>query len=160
MTSIDNITSKIKWHIATRATISLGLLAFIAGIQPASADPAHLALGVWADEDGKSHIEIAPCGEYLCGHVVWLKEPEDASGQPKTDINNPDKSLRSRPILGLKIIGGLQPDWGNTRLKGQVYNAEDGRVYDFYLKPKAWTMSVEGCFLMILCGSQTWTRVR
>ena len=132
---------------------------FATGLQAAVAQPAQRALGIWADEDGKSNIEISDCGGALCGRVVWLKEPYNANGQPKTDINNPDATQRSRPLLGLTIISGLQPD-DDSQLKGLVYNAEDGKVYDLYLKPKRTTMEVEGCFAVFLCGSQTWTRVQ
>jgi uncharacterized protein (DUF2147 family) len=99
-------------------------------------------------------------GSSLCGRIVWLAEPADANGQPKRDINNPDPALRQQPIMGLTILKGLQPHDGNTQLKGMVYNAENGKVYDVYLAPNGATMGVEGCFAMFLCGSQTWTRVR
>ena len=125
-----------------------------------TAQPAIGALGIWADEDGKSNIEIGPCGDYLCGRIVWLKEPYDESGQPKTDVNNPDGAERTRPIMGMTIIKGLKPDEDNKLLKGQVYNAEDGKVYDLYLTPKPKTMEVEGCFALFLCGSQTWSRIQ
>jgi len=118
------------------------------------------AQGLWADEEGKSNIEIAPCGAFLCGRIVWLREPLDENGKPKTDNNNPDVSQRNRPIVGLTIIKGLQLDEDGKLLKGLVYNAENGKVYDIYLDPGGPTMSVEGCFAMFLCGSQTWTRVK
>lgn len=138
----------------------LGLVLLLtSGLQVAGAQPVQRALGIWADEDGRSNIEISQCGGDLCGRVVWLREPNNSNGQPKTDINNPDAAQRSRPLLGLTIIRGLQPD-DESQLKGLVYNAEDGKVYDLYLKPKRTTMKVEGCFALILCGSQTWTRVQ
>ncbi len=140
--------------------IFIALAGLMAAAQAVSAQPAKVAMGVWADEDGKSNIEIAECGGYLCGRIVWLKEPVDGNGLPKTDVNNPDAAERSKPILGMTIIKGLRPDEANELLKGQVYNAEDGKVYDLYLKPQLATMEVEGCFALFLCGSQTWTRVK
>lgn len=139
------------------SALALGLLA---GPVASAAPAIQAAQGVWADEDGKSNIEIAPCGQYLCGRIVWLAEPTDGNGQPKRDQNNPDPALRSKPIMGLTILKGLQPHEGDSQLKGFVYNAENGKVYDIYLDPQGATMSVEGCFAMFLCGSQTWTRVR
>ena len=118
------------------------------------------AQGVWADEEGKSNIEIAPCGQYLCGNIVWLREPFDEAGNPKTDVNNPDASQRMRPLIGLTIIKGLEPNEDGDLLKGLVYNAQNGKVYDIYLDPGGATMGVEGCFAKFLCGSQTWTRIR
>ena len=72
----------------------IALFGLLSSVQPGSAQLAQGALGVWADEDGQSNIEIAPCGDDLCGRIVWLKEPFDASGKAQTDINNPDPSLR------------------------------------------------------------------
>lgn len=139
--------------------IWFGLILLATSVQIAVAQTAHSAVGIWADEDGKSNIEIARCGGFLCGRVVWLQEPNNENGQPKTDINNPDATQRSRPLLGLTIISNVQQE-DETQLKGLVYNAEDGKIYDLYLKPQRTTMEVEGCFAIILCGSQTWTRVQ
>ena len=127
---------------------------------PALAQLREKALGVWAEEDGEAHIEIAPCQDKLCGHIVWLKNPIDHNGQPQVDLNNPNPALRTRPILGLLIMAGLQPNDDNAYLEGQVYNSEDGKIYDIYLTPAGDTMEVEGCLMKILCASQTWTRVR
>ena len=132
----------------------------LAGSAAVAAPAMQSALGVWADEEGKSNIEIAPCGQFLCGRIVWLAEPTDSNGQQKRDINNPDPAMRAQPIMGLTILKGLQPYEGDEQLKGLVYNAENGKVYDIYLDPGGSTMSVEGCFAMFLCGSQTWTRVK
>ena len=129
-------------------------------VTPASAQLRENALGVWAEEDGEAHVEIAPCGDKLCGRIVWLKEPSDANGRPHTDQNNPSPTLRTRPILGLLIMADLQPNGNNTFLQGQVYNSENGKIYDVYLTPGMRTMEVEGCLMKYLCLSQTWTRVR
>ena len=118
------------------------------------------AQGVWADENGDSNIRIAPCKTGLCGKVIWLKDPNDSTGRPKTDSKNPDESLRARPLLGLTIIAGLKLDEDATSLKGRVYNADDGKVYDLYLSPKGSTMRVKGCLFSVLCDTQIWTRVR
>lgn len=130
------------------------------GIAPAFAQLREAALGVWADEDGEAWIEIAPCQDKLCGRIVWLKEPLDENGQPQTDKNNPNPALQSRQILGLMIMAGLQPNAKRTYLEGQVYNAENGKIYEVFLTPKGQTMEVEGCLMKYICLSQTWTRVR
>ena len=140
------------------ATVMTALLMVLP--QSAQAAATQTAQGIWADQDGKSNIEIGACGNALCGRIVWLAEPLDQGGQPKTDVNNPEPARRSQPIMGMTIIKGLKPYEGDAQLKGVVYNAEDGKVYDIYLEPNGATMAVEGCFAMFLCGSQTWTRVK
>ena len=138
----------------------ISTLLIVMSMTPAVAQLREKALGVWAEEDGEAHIEITPCQDKLCGHIVWLKKPIDNNGRPQMDLNNPNPALRARPILGLLIIAGLQPNDDNSYLEGQVYNSEDGKIYDVYLTPKGDTMEVEGCLMKVLCASQTWTRVR
>jgi uncharacterized protein (DUF2147 family) len=130
------------------------------GISAALAQLREAAQGVWVEEEGEAWIEIGPCQDTLCGRIVWLKEPLDKAGQPHVDTNNPDPALRSRPILGLIIMAGLKPAPGKGYLEGQVYNTENGKVYDVYLTPKGQTMEVEGCLMKYLCLTQTWTRVK
>ncbi|MEM8685886.1 MAG: DUF2147 domain-containing protein [Pseudomonadota bacterium] len=137
-----------------------GLIAGPAHSQTSLVPIAQQAQGVWADENGDSNIRIAPCSSGLCGKVIWLKNPNDKSGQPKTDSKNPDETLRARPLIGLTIIAGLKLDEDATSLKGRVYNADDGKVYDLYLSPKGTTMKVKGCLFGVLCDTQIWTRVR
>ena len=145
------------------ALTGLGLLSLLvagASVTPASAQLRDGAIGVWQEEEGEAHIQIAPCGDRLCGHIVWLKQPFDDNGKPLVDENNPDPAMRTRPILGMLIMAGLKPNSKNTYLEGQVYNSENGKIYDIFLTPGGRTMEVEGCLLKYLCDSQTWTRVR
>ena len=40
-----------------------------------SAASAKDVTGVWSTVDGESHVKIEPCGEKICGKIIWLKEP-------------------------------------------------------------------------------------
>ncbi len=123
----------------------------------ALADPR----GVWRTPGGKSHVEIAPCDDKLCGRIVWLKEPNNEKGLPKRDAENSDESLRSRPILGLPLLTGFpqEPDDGAWR-GGEIYNPEDGKTYRSVLEPKgADLLEVNGC-VFIFCKTQEWKRVK
>ena len=120
------------------------------------------ALGTWATEGGKSHVESVTCGEKLCGSITWLKEPLDDKGMPKHDINNPDTELQSRPIIGLPLlanfIGGTE---ANVWDDGTIYNPEDGETYSctMTLLDDA-TLKVRGYVGLPLFGkTQVWTRV-
>jgi len=57
-------------------------------------------VGVWLHANGRIQVAIAPCGERLCGKIVWFKRPNDASGRPRVDFRNPNPALRTRPLLG------------------------------------------------------------
>ena len=54
---------------------------------------------------------------------------------------------------------GLAADDEGT-YKGQIYNAENGKMYDVSLSIEtADELHIKGCMLKYLCGSQTWTKV-
>ena len=54
-------------------------------------------------------MEINACGGALCGRVVSLRSPLDEGGCDLRDKNNPDPTLRNRPLIGLEILRGLFP---------------------------------------------------
>jgi uncharacterized protein (DUF2147 family) len=123
---------------------------------PVGADPS----GTWLTEDGRARVRIERCGpklEQICGHVVWMKEPTDANGQPLRDQNNPDIAKRSRLLLGHQLILGLKPGT-DGHFDGQIYNAENGKSYEISLSRGATDLKVKGCMLSVFCASQTWTQ--
>jgi uncharacterized protein (DUF2147 family) len=142
------------------ATALLGVLtvAPAAFAAESAADPA----GTWLVEDGRAKIKIEKCGpehKNICGNVVWIKDPLDDKGRPKTDVNNPDPAKRSRPAIGLQLMSNLTPD-DDQVFSGQIYNAENGKMYDVTVKAEKPTdLRVKGCLVSILCMSQHWTRV-
>lgn len=132
------------------------------------ADPAAVVTGLWVTPNDKSRVRIykAADGKYD-GRIVWLKQPDypadfsdkSLAGKPKVDRHNPDKSLRSRPVLGLDILTGFQyspsdHDWR----KGKCYDPEDGKTYTcrMWLKDDD-TLMVRG-YVWIFHKTQTWHR--
>ena len=129
------------------------IVSMLASTCAQAADPA----GTWTAAEGKSRVKISHCGANLCGSVVWLREPNDDSGKPKTDGRNADAALRSRPIIGIQVLQSLVPN-GET-WKGRIYNAEDGKTYaaSFRLQGDNSAL-VQGCAAVVFCKSQVWTR--
>jgi uncharacterized protein (DUF2147 family) len=118
--------------------------------------------GFWVTEGGESHIEIRQCGAYLCGTIVWMKEPLDGTGQPKTDRLNPDPIARARPLLGLEILSNFAPaaEPGQWE-EGLIYSPRDGHVYRANLTLiDVDRLEVRGYIGLPLFGSsQIWQRV-
>jgi len=130
-------------------------------IAPAAAASPQDPSGTWLTGDGRAKVRIdrcGPAGANICGKVVWLKSPTTEDGLPRTDIKNPDPKKRNRPALGLPLLDNLKPE--DTKFSGEIYNADEGKVYQVSLeRESAQELSVSGCLLKVLCGSQTWTRV-
>lgn len=137
-----------------RLIIALALMAL-----PLAAQAAPDVSGLWLNGDGDAAIQVQPCGEALCGTLVWLREPTDASGKPLRDINNPDTTKRSVPLCGLPIFGGTKPA-GTSWEQGWIYDPEEGRRYSLSLEAgEGDTLAVTGFVgLKALGRTEVWHR--
>lgn len=118
--------------------------------------------GLWLHANGRIQLEIAPCGDLLCGKLVWFRWPNDAQGLPLVDLKNPDPALRARPLLGLTVLSGLRPTDEGTWEDGKIYNPDDGKSYQALMSlDDNGTMRVRAYVVLPLLGKTLiWTRVR
>jgi uncharacterized protein (DUF2147 family) len=85
--------------------------------------------GYWHNPEKTTKIQIYKSGEKsYSGKIVWLKEPNE-DGKPKLDKKNPDKSLRSRPLLNMVMIKGLTSKGINKYDGGTIYDPKSGNTY-------------------------------
>jgi uncharacterized protein (DUF2147 family) len=85
-------------------------------------------IGEYYTPEKKSVIRIYKEGDTFSGQIISLKDPTNDDGTPKFDVENPDKELAKKPIIGLKLIWGFEfrnGEWVN----GHIYNPEDGKTY-------------------------------
>lgn len=90
--------------------------------------------GLWYDHSNDGAVEILPCGDRLCGRIVWLRSPLDKTDRPFIDDFNTDPKRRQRPICGLDVIGGLKRQPGGTWDEGWIYDPKQGKQFDVELK--------------------------
>ena len=130
----------------------LGLAIAALPVLAAQAQDVAGIAGKWRDSDGESVIAIAPCGQALCGKIVWLK-------QARTDRNNADAKLRERSLMGVQVLSGFKPD-SSGKLTGDGYNPEDGKTYRTTLAlDGSGQLVVRGCALGgLICDEDSWTR--
>lgn len=98
------------------------LLPFAAAAALSAATADRIA-GTWLTPNGLSKVEIAKCGDRYCGSIQWMQNP-------KNDRNNADPTLRSRPLVGVKILDGFQFDGGASWSGGTIYAPERGKTVD------------------------------
>ncbi len=91
-------------------------------------------VGVWYDDTGNGAVEIAPCGDRLCGRIIWLKDPVTKNGQVVTDALNPDPRQRLRPVCGIQVIGDLRVQPNGAWDKGWIYDPKEGKSYDVEIR--------------------------
>ena len=146
---------KLFYPILLRLAITASMT-----IRPAIASPSDEPSGTWLTEDGRARIRVERCGAHLeqvCGYVVWTNDPMDAKGRAVLDVQNPDTTKRSRPVLGHQLILGLSLS-SDGRFHGPIYNAENGKSYEITLwRASAGALNIRGCMMSILCATQTWT---
>lgn len=155
-----------------------GLFATLSGMAaPALAAPQPLSSalpspveGSWKSQNG-TEITIEPCPGGFCGSLTWVVIPKDleaqceqdkvAFGAQMVDIRNEDPALRTRPIIGMKMMA-LQPTGDPRTFTARIYNAEDGKTYDGLI----WILNNDsllrlggGCVGALCVVTQDWPRV-
>lgn len=120
-------------------------------------------VGVWLNQDKDAHIEISQKGDKYFGKIIWLKYPNEDDGTPKVDDQNPDETLRNRPIKGLVIVEDLVWDvYDDEWDDGTIYDPKSGNTYSCYatIKEKD-VLSLRGYVGFSIIGrTNTWTRVK
>jgi len=118
----------------------------VATLALAAALPASIQ-GHWVNPGKSVIIEIAPCGEAMCGTVAW------ASAQAQQDAKKGTPNL-----IGMQLLTGLHP-------KGDIWEGKlfipDQRLHaTAKINAEAnGDLKVSGCEIGI-CKSQVWTRAQ
>ena len=130
-------TARLATALAALTALLLAVLPLAAQQALPQAPVPPPPAGLWIDHTGRGAVEILPCGQKLCGRIVWMQQPNDKRGQPLRDGLNPEKSLRSRPICGLQVIGDLEPQRDGSWDKGWIYDPEQGEAFDVEIRLRA-----------------------
>lgn len=90
-------------------------------------------LGYWLSENGRAVINIYQNKELYFGKIVWLLVQHTGKVKIPLDINNDDKELKKRKLMGLDILTGFKFEDGEFS-GGQVYDPKSGNTYKAYMK--------------------------
>ena len=140
---------RVRWLVLLCGVV---LLATTAIASRASAAPTTNPppLGDWSTENGHGVIEIARCGQALCGRIVGIdRKPTEPM---PTDV-------RGRSQCGLTIITNERPETDGTWL-GKVTDPRDGDMF----QAKLWLgddgdLRLRGFIgIPVLGSTQTWHR--
>ena len=132
--------------------ISTAITAFAFSLIATPALAADAIDGTYLDPGGFVQIRVGDCGANKCGDITRVIKRKP--GSSLNDENNDNPALRSRPILGVRILSGLR--WDDGAWRGQVYNPEDGGTYRTEVRARAnGSLEVKGC-LAFICRTQIW----
>ena len=154
-----------------RKTALLLTMLAMAAAGTAVADDGDAVVGIWLTapdtEDGQAKVEIYKEGDTYHGKIIWLEipvfPPDDdrgMAGQEKVDRDNPEESLRSRPIVGLKIMSDFTFAGKGKWKKGTIYAPDDGKTYKCKLTLEGPdSLKVRGFVGISMLGrTEMWTR--
>jgi len=118
-------------------------------------------IGKWKLEDGTAIVEVYRDGDLYNVKIVWLEKPFDNDGTPAKDTNNPDKSLRSRELIGLNMLHGLKQA-GEKYSGGKIYDPGNGKTYNCSMQVKGDVLKVRGSLDSkgLLGRTMDWFRVK
>ncbi len=98
------------------------------------AQQADKIVGIWWNEEKTSKIKVEKKDGKYIGTIVYMIPEKYENGQPPKDKENPDEALRSRSLVGLQILSGLEyeaddKEWDD----GTIYDPKSGKTYDCYV---------------------------
>jgi uncharacterized protein (DUF2147 family) len=115
-----------------RLTVFL-MLATTTGLRAQTTESA--IVGRWESDEKDVRMEFFKEGDQYKARLLWGNRVVEADGKTsKKDTQNPDKSLRSRDILGAVTLNGLKWDGKSEYADGKIYDPPSGKTYTC----KAW----------------------
>lgn len=140
--------------------LSLLVIGLILGLTSMSQSEKDAIIGDWYNQDKDAVIQIYEDGGKYYGKIIWILNPLDENGKPKTDHLNPDESLRSNNRVGLVIMKGFEYDENNEWDNGNIYDPASGNDYSSYLTLTSKNkIDLRGYVGISLFGrTSTWTR--
>jgi uncharacterized protein (DUF2147 family) len=131
----------------------LPALLVMAALAPLKAQTDSI-LGEWQDPTG-STLRIDRCGQELCIWIAGISR----NASSVTDIHNPNASLRQRPLCGLKIGTGFQPEQGDRASDGTLYDPKSGNTYHGEMKVEGQQLRLRGYVGLTWFGrTEIWKR--
>jgi len=140
-------------------TISL-IISFLFAVRVFSQTKGDDIVGIWLTSGKEpAKIHIYKSGDKYYGKIIWLKNLTD-NGKERTDANNPDKTKRNNPVIGLIILIAFKFDGDDEWNGGDIYDPESGKTYSSYIYLKDKNMlKVRGYVGVSLFGrTETWIR--
>ena len=119
--------------------LGLALSAFLLTTGPSLADDI---FGTWLRDNGALQVKFEPCGDAICGNVVWIKPGSD-----------------SKAKVGQRLFFEMRPNGANS-WTGKAASPDSGSIYSGKMSVEGSTLSTSGCMVGgLVCKSANWRRV-
>ncbi len=101
-------------------------------------------VGVYWSPEKDAKIEMYKQGAQYFGKTIW-------SATARKDVNNPDKALRQRNLLGLDLLTNFNYEDGLYK-NGSVYDPNNGKTYSCKITFDGPNLKVRGYIGLSLFG--------
>ena len=116
--------------------------------------------GHW--QTSSSIVLVKECNRELCAFIEKITTEDKDNFKQILDVNNRNKSLRQRPLVGINLLQDFSYPDKNIKMltNGKIYDPGRGRIFksNLYILDNG-NLKVEGCFLRI-CGHEEWSRLK
>ena len=117
----------------------MALTAFLLAASPSLADEV---FGTWLRDNGALQVRFEPCGDAICGNIVWLKPGSD-----------------SKAKVGQRLFFDMRTAGANSWI-GKAASPDNGSIYSGKMSIEGSTLSTSGCIVGgLIFKSANWTRV-
>jgi uncharacterized protein (DUF2147 family) len=119
--------------------LGLTLSAFLLTTSPSLADDI---LGTWLRDNGALQVKFEPCGDAICGNVVWIKPGSD-----------------SKAKVGQRLFFEMRPNGANS-WTGKAASPDSGSVYSGKMSIEGSGLNTSGCMVGgLICKSVNWKKI-
>jgi uncharacterized protein (DUF2147 family) len=119
--------------------LCLALTAFLLTTGPGLADDI---LGTWLHDNGAIQIKFEPCGDAICGDIVWLKAGSNSKAKD-----------------GQRVFFDMRPSGANS-WTGKAANPGRRSIYSGNMSIEGSSLSTSGCMIGgLICKSANWRKI-
>src|ERR1700719_4643720 len=119
--------------------LGLALTAFLLTTAPTLADDI---FGTWLRDNGALQVKFEPCGDAICGNVVWIKPGSD-----------------SKAKVGQRLFFEMRPNGANS-WTGKAASPDSGSVYSGKMSIEGSGLNTSGCMVGgLICKSVNWKKI-
>lgn len=108
------------------------ILVLVAGVLTSFDDTseAFRVVGVWESEEKNLQIEMFEDNGHFAGRMIYFKCSSEDIMKTSTDSENPNKDLRNRKLLGMKLVSRLAYQGKGVWDDGKIYDPNSGRTFE------------------------------
>jgi uncharacterized protein (DUF2147 family) len=114
-------------------SLALFIVSIAVNVRSSSLEACDRICGKWQSEKKNCVVQVFRDGDDFKAKLVWFDDSDDP-GKPmesRVDYKNPDKSLRSRKLIGMNVLENLEyKSTSNSWENGMIYDAQTGKKWN------------------------------